>query len=385
MRVVTLGLALAVLVARPVDAGRMLYATAATPGRIDGFCLRPNGALDGTPSVRERTLSPQPRRLLVFRGVLYVAEVDRVEAFTIGPGGGLRALGRTEALMGSGPRDLAIPPAATMLYIPDRARSRILGHPLDAEGRPAREFTTCIQGEVGSGYQALVATDTKLYVSSSRGSGRIEVFGIAPDGRLFGADGVPLTPDACGLQGERPAVTLPLSERRRLNDVKAFVLVGDVIYAVDRGRRRIRAFRLQADGNFAPPVEQSNGRLKWQEVESKTRPVVQYQALVHHRSALLGTQFFRGRADSYALEDNGHLPKGPTRITNDDLRFTPVRMAADAGVAYVAAGEYDRVIAYRLHDNGVFRDRDPFSETDEQEGSFPNDVAVAVLSEGCES
>jgi len=40
MRVLTVGLALAVLVARPAVAGRMLYATAATPSRIDGFCLR---------------------------------------------------------------------------------------------------------------------------------------------------------------------------------------------------------------------------------------------------------------------------------------------------------------------------------------------------------
>lgn len=386
MRVVVLGLALAVVVARPAGAGRMLYATAATPGRVDGFCLGNDGGLAPTPSIRVDTGGDQPRRLVVFEDVLYVAEVDRVEAFRIGSRGGLDLLGRTDPRTRSGPRDVAITPGRTMLYMPDRSRNRVVGHALDAEGRPARDFTTCIQGEIGASYQNLIAIDTKLYVSSSGGSGRIEVFGIAADGSLFGTDGVPLTPAACtSVDGVRPDFTEPLSERRRLRDIKAFVLVGDLIYAEDRGRRRIRSFRLQPDGNFVPPIREEGKRAKWQPAESKTRAVVHYQALIHHRSALLGTQFFHGRADSYALSPEGLLPKRPTRITNADLRFTPVRMTADADVAYVATGEFDRVIAYRLRENGVLAQQDPFSQTDEQEGSFPNDVAIAVLAAGCGS
>ena len=51
-------------------------------------------------------------------------------------------------------------------------------------------------------------------------------------------------------------------------------------------------------------------------------------------------------------------------------------------VLYVAAGEFDRVQAYRLRKSGL-PETTPFSQTDEQTGSFPNDVALAMLSEGC--
>jgi hypothetical protein len=50
----------------------------------------------------------------------------------------------------------------------------------------------------------------------------------------------------------------------------------------------------------------------------------------------------------------------------------------------VAGGELDRVVAFRLRSDGVPTDATPFSRTDEQTDSFPNDVAVAMLSAACE-
>ena len=387
MRVLTVGLAMAVLVARPADAGRMLYATAASPKRVDGFCLRDNGSMAPKPSISIELASEQPRRLLVVGDVLYVAEKDRVEAFQIGPKGGLSLLGRTPKRDKSGPRDIAVSPAANMLYVPDRGRSRVLGHPLDADGRPATDFTTCIQGEIGASYQMLVVNGDKLYVSSNGGSGRIEVFGIAPDGRLFDKNGVFPTPSDCvsaSVGVTRPDATEALSQRRQINDVKSFVIVGDVLYAEDRARRRIRGFRL-TDGNFAEPTEKPNGKKQWQPAESKTNRVAQYQMIAHTGVALIGTQFFHGRIDSYELGADGLLPKKTKKRSNADLRYTPVRLLPDQQVVYVATGEFDRIIAYRLTVNGVLADRDPFSQTDEQNGSFPNDVAIAMLTEGCGS
>ena len=66
--------------------------------------------------------------------------------------------------------------------------------------------------------------------------------------------------------------------------------------------------------------------------------------------------------------------------------MSPVRItASDADVLYVAAGELDRVLAYRLRrSDGVLAGSRPFSQTAEQPGSFPNDVATAVLSDRCE-
>lgn len=382
MRLVALGLVMAVLVARPARAARMLYATAATPGRVDGYCLRGDGSLAPTPTVQELTSGQQPRRLLVVGSVLYVAEVDRVEAFSIRPGGGLSRLGATTLVDGMGARDVVVGAGGTMLYVPHRSRNRVVGYRLEPDGRPARDFTTCIQGDIGSSFQNFAVTNDKLYVSSSGGNGRIEVFGIAADGSLSGLDGAPLGPTDCTVASEETA-TVPLSARRRLQNIKAFVLVGNVIYAEDRGRRRIRAFRLQADGNFEPPVKEEGKRKQWQPAESKTVPVAQYQGLVHHRSALIGTQFFRGRIDSYLLDAEGKLRRHPARLSEADLRLTPVRLLADENAVYVAAGEFDRVLAYRLREDGVLKASTPFSSTDELEGSFPNDVAIAMLSAGC--
>ena len=123
----------------------------------------------------------------------------------------------------------------------------------------------------------------------------------------------------------------------------------------------------------------------WQPAESKTNRVAQYQMIAHTGVALIGTQFFHGRIDSYELGADGLLPKKTKKRSNADLRYTPVRLLPDQQVVYVATGEFDRIIAYRLTVNGVLADSDPFSQTDEQNGSFPNDVAIAMLTEGCGS
>jgi hypothetical protein len=122
-------------------------------------------------------------------------------------------------------------------------------------------------------------------------------------------------------------------------------------------------------------------------------------------STLYGTQFFHGRIDAYTVPAGGMLPMRPNRParvkvrTKDDLKTSPVRMTVDEGsdqaplrpaTLYVAAGALDRVQAYRIDKaDGMLKSTngksptEPFSETDEQTGSFPNDVAIAVLSGDC--
>src|SRR3989442_12426978 len=100
MRSVIGGLVGALLLAAPALAGSILFATAASQQRIDGFCLGGDGALAATPSVQVGTLGRQPRRVLVGNGVLYVAEVDRIEAFKIGEHGGLHPLSATTPATG---------------------------------------------------------------------------------------------------------------------------------------------------------------------------------------------------------------------------------------------------------------------------------------------
>src|SRR3989442_2464182 len=90
MRSVIGGLLVALLVAEPALAGSILYATAASQQRIDGFCLGADRALAATPAVQIATLGRLPRRVLVGNGVLYVAEADRIEAVGIGEHSGRR-------------------------------------------------------------------------------------------------------------------------------------------------------------------------------------------------------------------------------------------------------------------------------------------------------
>ena len=95
MRVVALGLALAVLAARPVDAGTMLYTTAGSSDRVYGYCLDKSGALPPQPAVAIDVATKELRRLLVRTAVvdgveyrtLYVAGIDRVEVYAMTPDG----------------------------------------------------------------------------------------------------------------------------------------------------------------------------------------------------------------------------------------------------------------------------------------------------------
>src|SRR5881628_531407 len=127
MRSVIGGLLVALLVAEPAPAGSILYATAASQQRIDGFCLGADGALAATPAVQIATLGRLPRRVLVGNGVLYVAEADRIEAFGIGEHGGLRRLAGSEPVKSFNPQDLTHNPTGS------RSTSRIW-----ASSRPSR-------------------------------------------------------------------------------------------------------------------------------------------------------------------------------------------------------------------------------------------------------
>jgi hypothetical protein len=55
--------------------------------------------------------------------------------------------------------------------------------------------------------------------------------------------------------------------------------------------------------------------------------------------------------------------------------------AQGKSVLYVAAGELDRVQAFGLFAaGGVDPDESPFMETDQLDGSFPNDVVLVDIS-----
>src|SRR5690349_8442461 len=183
--------ALAALRAPAAHAGAILYATAATENLVDGFCLGGDGSLAAAPTVQVPTAGVQPRRLVVATNgswtVLYVVEVDRVEAFSIGAHGGLKLIGATSTVASpnANPMDVGFSPDMTKIYVPEDGRDRIVAYPLDAAtGMPVTPFTSCIKGPKAPQWQRLTVANGFLYVTSKSLGGRISVFPLATDGSL---------------------------------------------------------------------------------------------------------------------------------------------------------------------------------------------------------
>jgi 6-phosphogluconolactonase (cycloisomerase 2 family) len=380
----------ALLAAGPATAGNILYATAATPGRVDGFCLNGDGSIASSPSVSVDTgdvpSESQPRKLLVGRAidghqVLYVAEFDRVEVFRIDPHGGLRRIGATRSIQGMRPLNMVLSDDSRILYVPQTGHGRVTAYPLRSDGTPEGDFTSCIQGPDASTYQTIAINGSLLYVTNSGLPDGVQVFPIDSDGNL------PTTPDGCRnrLGEARPPKTPPTSVRNKLSAVKSLVINDGILYVVQRGTLRISAFRLQPDGNFQPTRKKGKKTL-YQKPLSKTEKIVVYEDMILYKGALLLSNFGRGRIDSFVIRKGrrqGKLPSRPTVQSQEDVRMSPVGIAAFGNVVYVGAGALDQVIAYRLHKNGSLRGRTPFSKTARQVDSFPNAVAVAVLDDTC--
>jgi hypothetical protein len=158
---------------------------------------------------------------------------------------------------------------------------------------------------------------------------------------------------------------------------------------------RIASFALAPDGTF--PLEPkgkigkkcaenpgSDACFKHPKPTSRTTPRAPYLSILAYRTAIFGSVFGKGRVDSYRLKPDGRLRPAVAGFTPDDLRLSPVRMAASGQVLYVPTGLFDEVRAYPLsRKTGALASPSPFSATNQQTGSFPNDAAVAVLSGPC--
>ncbi len=408
--------------ATPEASRDVLYVALAD--RVQAFRISSRGWLDPIASTRaQEFMDPRDLALSPGRNRLYVAQhgFNRIVAYTIDTDGSLIeprepddpdqlaacAIGRGDSkyvslAIGRNPSS----PAGAFLYASSEQNGRIDIYPLD-----------------GNGDILKVETDDENVPVLDPPT--VECPGEKPCGRPKLTTEV----SSCKQAGERPPVTQPLSSRRGLGQPKSIVLDGEILYVEERFRKRIAAFRLK-DGLFCDSEAQcpgfdtmgserckekqakrfANGKPTRQCAASRTHVVVQYENLLQFRETLLGTQFFKGRIDGYLLKPEstkGPLPERPAVISEVDLRMTPVRAIARSlgairgecsdtdparpcdcdpedrcGVFYVAAGSLDRVIAYYLGERGKPHST-PFSRTEEQKGSFPNDVAVAVLPDAC--
>ncbi len=412
MRLLTAALLGGLLIAQPARAGKILYVTAARQQRIDGFCIRGQGNLDADPSRQEATAGDDPRRLFVTTSasgapVLYVAEADRVEAFAIQDNGQLIKIGAVERKKMNSV-SIEISPNKQILYIDEVNDGRIIAQPLDAHGAPTGDFTSCVQLPINSGRHNLLVRGVLLYVASFA---QVSIFGIDVGGNLFGvdADGIPVagSPSLCvpPEPNQDRYNTTPISIRKGFNGTRNLVIApntaatdtvpagADILYVDSFGYKRIVAFALK-DGLFDPPnptttVNKKNKQVtKQQPFFSRTAEIRQYQevllAQIEGNLSLIGTNFFRGRVDSFSVKADGTLPKQPTQTSEENLRATNVFGAVDNEnkVVYAAAPGLDRVQAFRLNDRGLVGQL-PFSETSPIAASFSNAVAIALVPGAC--
>ncbi len=397
---VFLALAAAAFGAAPARAGRILYVSEAAQARIDGFCLAADGSLAPSPAVQAPTAAGELRRVIVGTApdgtarALYVAEADRVESFPIRADG---SLGPPVARFVGNPRDLAVSSAQNRLYVPDNTpgKERILALPLDPTTGvlvPGADPTSSVRESASALLEGMALAPGRLYVSSDDQSTNIwvDVFFLDANGELTTTNG---TVDCAEVGGKVP------KRCRRVvpGGARSIALSADarLLYVTIEFAHRIVSFALAPDGTF--PLEPkpkigkkcaenpgSDACFKHPKPTSRTTPRAPYLSILAYRTAIFGSVFGKGRVDSYRLKPDGRLRPAVAGFTPDDLRLSPVRMAASGQVLYVPMGLFDEVRAYPLsRKTGALASPSFFSATNQQNGSFPNDAAVAVLPGSC--
>ena len=214
----------------------------------------------------------------------------------------------------------------------------------------------------------------------------------------------------------RPDAMCPFSFRGHLAGAVGLVVDGTTVAASMRFTHKIQGFTLEADtGNF-PPVtsplndDKTNKKLKKQErncrKHNRTDEEIRYIGLTPKlpgtpdEKLLIYGAGYVGRTDAYRYTEadttpdstcakyvppgSPVLPKKLSAATPKDVTTTPVRTAlgATAGgqpILYVAAGEGNRIEAFRLFEGGLTNSQESPMATNVIKGSYPNDVVLVDI------
>lgn len=442
MRRIVLCVVLAAACARPALAQTILYATAAAQNRIDGFAVGPDGAPSADPVAQQPTVGVLPRRLIARGCNLYSAEDDRVEVFRVHKGGRLELIGATRKNAATHAHDIKLSADGRTLYAPIRKMGAIASYPLDAQGIPddsvitqggvpAGGPTSCVYGPVGADWEDMAVANGKLYAAYTN---RIEIFETIATGQLMGAMAVPHDNNNDGVidPGEtacpaytttpsgsieqcidpdirprptRPDPSCPFSYRGHMAGAVGLVLAHtttsgappiDTIISSQRFTHLLLGFVLDDTGNFPAyganpqfPTKKEKKQERQSRKKNKTNEILRYigltaQAESDGRPIVYGAAF-KGRVDAFKLQADGTLPKDlmsstPLNVISTPTRTTLGSTAQGRGILYVAAGELDRIQAFRLFDGGAIDAGTSPMETNMQNNSFPNDVVLVDIS-----
>lgn len=209
-----------------------------------------------------------------------------------------------------------------------------------------------------------------------------------------------------------PSKSCPFTFRGRINGATGLVVSGKTLVVVERFIKDLLGFTLQDDGNFQPippgaqpispdppgpdltqiPTKKEKKADRRTRNKNRTEEIARYVGLTYYTPAgekqpIVYAAGYAGRVDAFRLSADGILPKMQTSATPKNVVSTPTRtFVGDLGgnpTLYVAAGELDRVEAFKLFDQGALDDHAEPVMTIEQPGSFPNDV-VLVDTSGCD-
>jgi hypothetical protein len=150
--------------------------------------------------------------------------------------------------------------------------------------------------------------------------------------------------------------------------------LGEVLYVVEQGRRRIGAIPVDQEGNLPKnPTSESNTRGIYNSiiVDASLNPVRIY-----------GAAFQNGQVDSFQIDADGNIIDGTLSATFANTASYPTGVAllppmngSSQSTLFVSLGGFNRVDAYAVNPDGTLPEL-PFSSTDAVNDTFPADILI---------
>jgi 6-phosphogluconolactonase (cycloisomerase 2 family) len=389
----------------------VLYVTQARAARVAAYRVGANGKPAEQPFQQIDTgTDSNPRRLAVHPNAcaLYVATGNTIEVFQIAPNGRLSrfdhdddTLERMRSIKPANYQFLTVHPDGHSLYTALTALDQIRQYALNPDGSLRKApgdkdppVTSCVQGNEDTRYQGLVATPTHLYASSHVPL-QVDIFPLASDG---GIETVPNRPNRDEETPEVPSVVTDCERKtprfapmfstsgkntssgnsKRFGNPKTLLLdaPNSLIYVVDRFRGRIYGCPIGADGGLpdCPKDDKDDTNNTGRETMKSKQSAAYEQMTLSEDGMLFASVFPAGRVRAFRpVPDEGKIKRRKGK--SSDVFATPVALATDGRIMYVAQGELDRIDAFAIDDEG-FADEDPRWSTDKIDGTFPNGVII---------
>ncbi len=318
-----------------------LYVTEARGNRLAAYRLGSDGLMPAAPF---DTINLQnPRRIILVGDILYVATDDEVLSIRINADGSLPSVPTARSLPSNNADILDLLVVGDTLYAAFSGFRAIEVFRLSAGGH-ITDSPIGEGGEFSSDYQSIALFGEFLY-AGARATARIDTFLVAGDGSISEE---PLK--------QTPATFLSLPDK--------LLTRGGMLYSASKGRRRIVAYQIRADG------------LLPEEADSETARAGAYQDIILDGDTVYASAFNEGRIDTFFLNADGSLQdRGPEHSTKDDPTSFPAGMVLQGGVLYVAQAGAGRIDAYLTGASG-FPDFFPTSSALALADSFPTDLVV---------